>query len=181
MTLTDEIQLLMAAPSMNAKDMRTLLRRGHDELLTLARDLADCESGDERRALLKQLNLTIFAHTRSEQREVYDFLLREKRSDEAREIALEGYVSHGVIDDLLARMTKSRKSESDEWKAHAQVLLELIGLHVEKEGRGLLKLLGEQFSDDEREAMYRRFVACRSRLATKVKEAAEVAVITTTA
>lgn len=171
MTLTDEIQLLMAAPSMNANDARTLLRRGQDDLLTLARDLAECESGDERRALLKQLNPAVFAHTRAEQREIYDFLLRGQQSDEAREMALEGYVSHGVVDDLLARMTKSRKSESDEWNAHARVLLQLIDFHVEKERRGLLKLLGEQCSDDEREVLGRRFVASRSRLTQRAKTA----------
>lgn len=169
MTLTDEIRLLMAAPSMNANDARTLLRRGHDEILILARDLAECESAEERRALLKQLNPTIFAHTRAEQREIYDYLLRARQGEEGMDMALEGYVSHGVMDDLLARMTKSRKSESDEWKAHARVLLELLGMHVEKERRGLLKHLGDQLSDDEREALGRKFAATRSRLALKAK------------
>ena len=169
MTLTDEIRLLMAAPSMNANDARTLLRRGHDEILTLARDLAECESADERRALLKQLNPAIFVHTRAEQREIYDFLLRGRHGDDGVEMALEGYVSHGVLDDLLARMTKSRKSDSAEWKAHAQVLHELLVMHVDKERRRLLKHLGEQLSDDEREALGRRFAASRSRLAQRVK------------
>jgi len=169
MTLTDEIRLLMAAPCMNANDARTLLRRGHDEILILARDLAECESAEERRALLKQLNPTLFAHTRAEQREIYDYLLRARQGEDGMDMALEGYVSHGVMDDLLARMTKSRKSESDEWKAHARVLLELLGMHVEKERRGLLKHLGDQLSDDEREALGRRFAATRSRLALKAK------------
>jgi len=53
MTLTDEVRLLMAAPCMNAHDMQTLLGRDHDEIIQLARDLSECESGDERRALLK--------------------------------------------------------------------------------------------------------------------------------
>ena len=54
---------------MTANDMRTLLRRDHDEIVQLARDMCESESGDERRALLKQLKPALFAHTRAEQRE----------------------------------------------------------------------------------------------------------------
>jgi len=68
-------------------------------------------------------------------------LLRGAYGDDAREIALEGYVAHGVIDNLLKRMTKSRKTESDEWKAYSQVLLELISHHVEKERARLYEVL----------------------------------------
>ncbi|MFO1397698.1 MAG: hemerythrin domain-containing protein [Burkholderiales bacterium] len=161
----------MAAPSMTANDMRTLLRRDHDEIVQLARDMCESESGDERRALLKQLKPALFAHTRAEQREVYDVLLRRQGDDDAREIAYEGYVAHTVLDDLLERMTKSRKTESDEWKAHSQVLLELVGQHVEKEQARLFDFLTAQYNDDEREAMGRRFVAAKSRLALKAKAA----------
>jgi len=171
MTLVDEIRLLLVSPNMTANDLRTLLRRDHDEIVQLARDLCESESGDERRALLKQLKPALFAHTRAEQRELYDVLLRLSGNDDAREIAFEGYVAHGVLDDLLERMTKSRKTESDEWKAHSQVLLELITQHVEKEQGRLFSLMSEQYSDDEREAMGRRFVAAKSRLALKVKAA----------
>ena len=141
---------------MTANDMRTLLRRDHDEIVQLARDMCESESGDERRALLKQLKPSLFAHTRAEQREVYDVLLRRQGDDDAREIAYEGYVAHSVLDDLLERMTKSRKTESDEWKAHSQVLLELITQHVEKEQQRLFDFLTAQYNDDEREAIYRR-------------------------
>ena len=36
MTLQDEIKLLLEAPTMNAADVRTLLRQDHDELLQFA-------------------------------------------------------------------------------------------------------------------------------------------------
>jgi hypothetical protein len=171
MTLVDEVRLLMAAPSMTANDACTLLRRDHDEIMQLARDLSECESGDERRALLRQLRPAFFAYTRAEQREVYDVLLRGQHGDEAREIASKGYVAHGAVDDLVERMTKSRKTASDEWKAHSQALLDLITQHVEKERSRLFELMFAQYDDAEREAMGRRFVAAKSRLALKVKAA----------
>jgi len=171
MTLVDEVRLLMAAPSMTANDACTLLRHDHDEIMQLARDLTECESGDERRALLKQLKPALFAYTRAEQREVYDVLLRRRHDDEVREIASNGYVAHGAVDDLIERMTRSRKTESDEWKAHSQVLLELITQHVEKERSRLIELMFERFNDDERAAMGRRFLAAKSQLARKAKAA----------
>jgi hypothetical protein len=171
MTLVDEIRHLMASPSMTANDACTLLRREHDEIMQLARDLTECESTDERRALLKQLRPALFAYTRAEQREVYDVLLRRQHDHEVREIASNGYVTHGVVDDLVERMTKSRKTGSDEWNAHSCVLLELLTRHVEKERSRLIALMLERYSDDEREVMGRRFVVAKSRLALEAKAA----------
>ena len=39
MTLVDEIKLLLEAPTMNARDIRTMLRQDHDEALKLSRDM----------------------------------------------------------------------------------------------------------------------------------------------
>jgi len=170
MTLGDEIRLLLEAPTMNASDVRTLLRRDHDEALQIARDMYESESGDERRALFKRLKPVLAAHSRAEEREVYDALLR-KTTDEGQDIAHEGYVGHGVLDDLLERMARSRKTESDEWKAHAKVLVELLARHIEEEQGEMFEALAEQFNDDEREAMGRRFLAAKSRMAMKAKAA----------
>jgi hypothetical protein len=156
---------------MTANDIRTLLKLDHDELLQLVRDLCESESGDERRALLRQLKPALSAYTRAEQREVCDALLRGAQDDDAHAIAHETSVAHGVLDDLVERMTKSRKTESDEWRAHAQVLQELLIQYVEKEQRRLFNFLTAQFSDDERETMGRRFVSAKSRAATRLKAA----------
>lgn len=172
MTLVDEIKLLLEAPTMNANDVRTLLRGDHDEVLQIARDMYESESGDERRALLRQLKPVLYAHTRAEEREVYDALPKHRNGDEAQDIAHKGYVEHGVVDDLLERMCKSRKTESDEWKAHAKVLLEILERHIEDEQATMFEILAEQLSDDQREAMGRRFLAAKARLMMKAKVAA---------
>jgi hypothetical protein len=150
--------------------VRTLLRRGHDDALQIARDMYESESGDERRALFKQLKPALAAHSRAEEREVYDALLR-KTTDVGQDIAHEGYVAHGVLDDLLERMARSRKTESDEWKAHSKVLVALLARHIEEEQGEMFDALAEQFNDDEREAMGRRFLAAKSRMAMKAKAA----------
>jgi len=170
MTLVDEIKLLLEAPTMNARDVRTLLRQDHDEALKLARDMYESESGDERRALLRQLKPALLVHSRAEEKEVYDVLLK-LGEPELRDLAYEGYVEHGVLDDLLEKLLKSRKTETDEWKAHAKVLLEFLEHHLEEENEQMFSALEEHFNDDEREALGRRFIAAKSRLTMKLKAA----------
>lgn len=170
MTLVDEIKLLLEAPTMNARDIRTMLRQDHDEALKLARDMYESESGDERRALLRQLRPALLVHVRAEEKEVYDVLLRSDDPD-VRDLAYEGYVEHGVQDDLLEKLLKSRKTETDEWKAHAKVLLQLLERHMNEENERLCAVLEEHYGDDEREAMGRRFTAAKARLTMKLKAA----------
>jgi hypothetical protein len=171
MTLADEIRLLMAAPSMTTNDACTLLRRDHDEIMKLARDLAECESGDERRALLKLLRPALFAYTRAESREIYDVLLRGRHGEEVRELAHRAYAAHGAVDALVGQMTRSRKTESEEWRERAHALLALVTQHVEKEQTRLFELMSEHYNDDERKTIGRRFVAAKSRLALGGKSA----------
>jgi hypothetical protein len=172
MTLLDDIKILLAAPTMNGNDIRTLLRQDHDEAVKIARDMVESEGAEERRALLKQLKPVLVAHSRAEEKEVYEPLLRLQASEEARDIAYEGSVEHGLIDDLVEKMSKSRKTETDEWKAHAKVLLELLVHHVEEEHAELFEALAEHFDDEQREAMGRRFLATKARvLAPRAKAA----------
>jgi hypothetical protein len=170
MTLVDEIKLLLEAPTMNARDIRTMLRQDHDEALKLSRDMFESESGEERRALLRQLRPALLVPARAEEKEVYDVLLRSDEAD-VRDLAYEGYVEHGVLEDLLEKLLKSRKTETDEWKAHAKVLLQLLERHMNEENERLCAVLEEHYGDDEREAMGRRFTAAKSRLTMKLKAA----------
>lgn len=170
MTLLDEIKLLLEAPTMNARDIRTMLRQDFDELRKLARDMYESESGDERRALLRQLKPALFVHFRATERDVYDTLLKSLDPD-LRGLAYEGYVEHGVVDDLLERLQKSRKTETDEWKAHAKILLDLVERQVGEHAERVCGILEERYDDDGRETMGRRFTATKSRLTMKLKAA----------
>mgnify|MGYP000063527459 CR=1 FL=1 len=170
MTLVDEIKLLLEAPTMNARDVRTILRNDYDEILILARDMYESESGEERRALLRQLKPALVLHARAEEKEVYDSLLKLADSD-LHALAYEGYVEHGMVDDLLEKLLKSRKTETDEWKAHAKVLLDFLERHIEHEQSHVLPALEEHYNDDEREAIGRRFNAAKARLSMKLKAA----------
>jgi hypothetical protein len=163
MTLVDDIKILLAAPTMNGNDIRTLLRKDHEEAVKIARDMVESEGAEERRALFKQLRPLLAALARAEEKEVYDALLRSRVSGPIRDLAYEGGVLHGVVEDLMEKMSKSRKTETDEWKAHAKVLLGLLERHIEAEQGNLFDALGDHFDDSQREAMGRRFVAAKAR------------------
>lgn len=171
MTLVDDVRTLLASPTMNDKDVRTLLRLDHDEALQIARDMVESESVDERRALLRQLKPALVAHSRAEEREVYEPLAKLADSESARDLAHEGMVEHELVDDLLERLSKSRKTETDEWKAHAKVLLELLARHIDDEHARMFEEIGRHFSEPQREAMGRRFLAAKARYAPKVRAA----------
>lgn len=170
MTLVDEIKLLLEAPTMNAGDARTIMRNDHDEILILARDMYESESGEERRALLRQLKPALALHSRAVEKEVYDALVKHGDED-LRALGYEGYVKHGMIDDLMERLLKSRKTETDEWKAHAKVLLDFLEGHVEEEQSRVLPALEEYFADAARESMGRRLNAAKARVSMKLKAA----------
>ncbi|MCC7326143.1 MAG: hemerythrin domain-containing protein [Burkholderiales bacterium] len=171
MTLGDEIRLLLEAPTMNASDVRTLLRHDQDEAIKIARDMYESESAEERRELFKRLRPDFTAFARAEEREVYEPLQRRTSGTNGRDHANEGAVEHSMLDDLMERMARSRKSESDEWKAHAGVLLDFLERHVEAEQTGLFDALAEHFTDDERAAIGRRFVMAKARMSMKAKAA----------
>ena len=101
---------------------------------------------------------------------MYDALLKFPDQD-LRDLAYEGYVEHGVLDDLLEKLLKSRKTETDEWKAHAKVLLDLLERHMAEDNEKMCAVLEEHFSDEERESMGRRFTAAKSRYNMKLKAA----------
>ena len=171
MTLVDDIRTLLESPTMNDKDVRTLLRLDHEEALQIARDMVESESVDGRRALLRRLKPALVAHSSAEEREVYEPLTELAHAQSAHRIAYEGMVEHALIDDLLERLSKSRKTETEEWKAHAQVLLELLQHHIEEEHGRLFEEIGSRFSDAQREAMGRRFLVAKSRCFPKVRAA----------
>jgi hypothetical protein len=164
MTLVDDIKILLAAPTMNGSDIRTLLRKDHEEAVKIARDMVDSEGAEERRALFKQLRPLLAALARAEQKEVYEALLKVKVAGPVQDLAYEGIVLHGVADDLMEKMSKSRKTETDEWKAHAKVLLGLLERHIDAEQGRVFDALEDQFDDAQREDMGRRFLATKARV-----------------
>jgi len=73
-------------------------------------------------------------------------------------------------------LSKTEVAATDAWKAHAQVLRELLDHHIKEEERGIFEELGKHFSDEQRDAMGADFVARKQKLllvdGTRSKKAA---------
>jgi hemerythrin superfamily protein len=144
-------------------DVRVLLRADHDETLRLVSDLCDAGSAGERRAVLERLQPALLAHSRAEERAVYEPLIDRRAPDDPPLTGTEGLVDHDLVDTLLTELAQSRRAEGPEWIAAATVMKELIETHIEDEHEAMFVALGQRFSGEELRAMGSRFLAAKQR------------------
>ncbi len=117
---------------MRAGDVRNLLRADHEEALEVAEQMQKAKLATRRKALLAKLKPALTAHSRAEEKQVYNALLKLKKSEKSHDIGNEGFVEHSLLDELLKRLAKT-SAASDTWKAQAKVLHELLEHHIEEE------------------------------------------------
>lgn len=148
----------------SATDIRSLLHADHEEISALTELMSSEESTLKRVRAFNQLKPFLTAHARAEEQAVYVALVKLRGSPEARAYGNEGAVEHSLVDLLMERLSKTEVAATDAWKAHAQVLRELLDHHINEEERGIFKTLGEHFSDEKRDAMGADFVARKQKL-----------------
>ena len=100
---------------------------------------------------------------RAEEKVVYDAIIA-LRGNEAKQNGEEGDLEHSLADRILATLGKIEKPASPEFSAAAKVLKELVAHHVEEEERNVWKDVRENFSDDERVEMNRKFEMAKRRV-----------------
>lgn len=146
-------------------DIRNLLLRDHEVLLSLVGKLTEARSEAARSRVLRQLASAAPAHDKPEERTVYAALKRA--SKESADIAHEGKVEHALISGLLKKLTRMRDLGSPKAKAHADVLKELLEHHIEEEHSEMFERLGRDFDADERAAMGAAYLAARRAFISK--------------
>lgn len=143
-------------------DVRAMLQSDHQEILQLAREIAEATTAARRHALLRQLKPLLTAHARSEERAVYVPLTELRSSPDSRLAGSEGAVEHSLVDVVLGRMFGTADASTDMWRAHAKVLHESLEHHIKEEENELFEELGEHFSEEQRAAMAQNFAKHRS-------------------
>ncbi|HEX4114066.1 MAG TPA: hemerythrin domain-containing protein [Stellaceae bacterium] len=144
-------------------DILDTLKQEHEEVADLLEQLVESESAASRRSLLKQIKAALVPHLRAEEKVVYD-AIRALRGKEQQMDAAEGYFEHALGDRMLANLEKIDKPNSPEFSAGAKVLKELVEHHVEEEEQNVWKDVRENFSDEERIEMNRKFEAAKTRV-----------------
>ena len=148
----------------NATDIRSLLHADHEQLSELTKEISSDASTQNRVRAFDRLKPFLTAHARAEEQAVYSPMVKLRRSPDSRADANEGFVEHSLVDVLMERLSKTDLAATDAWKAHAQVLQEMLDHHIKEEERGIFEELGEHFTDGERDAMGVDFVTRKGKL-----------------
>ena len=145
-------------------DIRSILHRDHEQFRSLVTLMASDESKQRRISAFERLQPFLTAHARAEEQAVYNPLLALRGSPDSRAMGNEGFVEHSLVDVLMERLGKTELAGTEAWKAHAEVLKEILEHHIKEEERGIFEELGEHFSDDRRVAMGADFAARMEKL-----------------
>lgn len=162
MSVTKSVKSYAARLTMSKDDVRALLTKDHVEALGLAKRMHEAKASTMRTSIFKKLKPALAAHSRAEEREVYNPLLKTKSKD-SHDIGNEGFVEHSLLDELLKKLQKTSVA-TDAWKAQAKVLYEMLEHHVQEEHEEMYADLGDQFDADELQAMGQRFLATKQRI-----------------
>ncbi len=106
-----------------------LIKTDHKQLRAMLASTAAAALPQERADLLHQMRARLMAHERMEEDIFYPALRSHVK---AREIVLEGYEEHHVIDMILDELVDVPE-DSEVWAAKLKVLTENIAHHIEEE------------------------------------------------
>ena len=130
-------------------DAISLLKADHDKVKKM---LEEGESTTERGVktrteLLQTLKLEMVVHERIEEEIFYPAL---KQHPKARDIVLEGYEEHHVVDEIMGELEATDVSD-ETWGAKFKVMKENIEHHIEEEEGEMFKDARDVFDRQELE------------------------------
>jgi len=130
---------------------------------TVKRLLAEGEETTERAEktrteLFERLKSLLEIHERMEEEVLYPAL---KAHPKSKEIALEGYEEHHVVDEILQELETTPVTD-EKWGAKFTVAKENLEHHIEEEEGDMFKKSRQIFSDEELEQMGARMEEIRS-------------------
>ncbi|HTZ37849.1 MAG TPA: hemerythrin domain-containing protein [Stellaceae bacterium] len=144
-------------------DILDTLRQEHRDVAELLDRMVESGSGAERKKLLASIKAALVPHLRAEEKVVYDAVLA-LRGKEQKTHAEEGFIEHALGDKTLQQLGRLEDAMSPEFSAGAKVLKELVEHHVEEEEKNVWSDVEDNFSDEERIAMNKKFLAAKKRV-----------------
>lgn len=144
----------------------TKLHEDHQEVSALIEKILNSE-GAERTQTFKEMRDKLLAHAQAEQKVLYKKMEKEGEED-ARGFAYEGDVEHGLIEDLLEQLSRSRGKDSEQWTAKMTVLKEIITHHVAEEESTGFSEARSTFDGEELEKLGDKFEREKEKLLATV-------------
>ncbi|HVM24959.1 MAG TPA: hemerythrin domain-containing protein [Candidatus Limnocylindrales bacterium] len=134
----------------------SLLKDDHDRVKKM---LAEGEETTERAEktrtqVFAKLKEEMLIHERIEEEIFYPAL---KEHPKAKEIVLEGYEEHHVVDEIMGELEATDVTD-EQWAAKFKVMKENIEHHIEEEEGDMFKQARQVFSDEELEELGARMM-----------------------
>ena len=144
-------------------DALTLLKADHDKVKKLLDELAKTtERGVKTRSeLFATIKGELTIHETIEEEIFYPAL---KNHPKTKEIALEGYEEHHVVDMVMAEI-EGVSYDDERWGAKFKVMKENIEHHIEEEENEMFKQARQVFDESELEALGEQMRARKEQLA----------------
>ena len=148
-------------------DVLTLLKEDHDRIKRMLEEGdKTTERGEKTRTeLFARLKETLTAHEAMEEEVLYPAL---KAHPKAKELTLEAYEEHHVVDIVMEELEMTPVSD-EQWGAKFTVAKENIEHHIEEEEGEMFRDIRSIFSSAERDQMGARMAEIQS-LAKQVLE-----------
>jgi hemerythrin superfamily protein len=145
------------------QDILKTLKDEHNEVKELLSELAKCTAAGQRKGLVKRIRKALVPHTRAEEKIVYEAVLA-LRDTGAKVDGYEGYLEHEWASKTLQRLGSIANAASPEHRAAGKVLKELVEHHIREEETNIWGDVKAHFTDEQRGAMNRRYLAAKNRV-----------------
>jgi hemerythrin-like domain-containing protein len=122
----------------------TLLRKDHREVKDLLKQAEDAETAQKQK-LFEQIRDELRVHESIEEEIFYPAL---KEHPKTKEIALEAYEEHEVVDHVMGQL-EELSPDDETWDAKFSVMEENLKHHINEEEREMFEQAEKVFSDDE--------------------------------
>ena len=144
-------------------DAITLLKDDHDRMKKLLKELdSTTERGVKtRQELFARVKDELTKHEAIEEEIFYPAL---KEHPKTKEITLEAYEEHHVV-DMVMKEIETVPFDDEQWGAKFTVMKENIEHHIEEEEGEMFKQARQVFEKDELEALGERMAARKEQLA----------------
>ena len=156
----------MTKQQQQKQEIYGILKQDHDEVTELFQQVKEAK-GDAASELFQQIKLKLVPHSRAEEAEFYEPLLKQKRTaDKIRESREE----HLMADALIAEI-EALTPRDPEWIAKVNVLADVVGHHIDEEEGELFPLARQVLSEREARDIAERFVASRENVMRQMSRA----------
>ena len=142
----------------------TLLKDDHDEMKKLLNKADDTteRAVKTRASLLHEIGVKLTAHEKIEEEIFYPAL---KEHPKAKDIVLEGYQEHHVVDLIIGEL-KDLDEDDETWGAKFAVMKENIEHHIEEEEGEMFTKAGAAFTAAELDELGERMEAMKEQILT---------------